>query len=52
VTVLVIYLIVSLASREFSYFWPMWVVGPWGAALLVSRLAGNGVHGERPRARR
>ena len=52
VTVLVVYLVVSLASREFSYFWPMWVIGPWGAALLVSRIGGNGVRGERRRARR
>ena len=42
VTVLVIYLAISLASRDFSYFWPMWVIGPWGVALLASRVAGAG----------
>jgi hypothetical protein len=46
VTVLVVYLVVSLASWEFSYFWPIWVIGPWGAALLVSRLGGTGARGE------
>jgi hypothetical protein len=40
VTVLVVYLAISLASWEFSYFWPMWVIGPWGAVLLAQRLTG------------
>ena len=42
VTVLAIYLAVSLASSEFSYFWPMWVIGHWGAVLLAQRVSGAG----------
>ena len=40
VTVLVVYLVISLASWELSYFWPMWVIGPWGVALLAQRIGG------------
>ena len=42
VTVLAVYLAVSLATWDLSYFWPMWVIGPWGAALLAHRVAGTG----------
>ena len=42
VTVLAVYLAVSLGTWDLSYFWPMWVVGPWGAALLASSLTGTG----------
>ena len=45
VIVLSIYLIVSLGNQDFDYFWPMWVIGPWGAALLAQRIRG----GARPR---
>jgi hypothetical protein len=31
---LVIWTIVSVSNAEFTYFWPVWVAGPWGAALL------------------
>ncbi len=50
VTVLAVYLAISLASWELHYFWPMWVIGPWGAALLAQRITGIGPHsgGERP----
>jgi hypothetical protein len=48
VVVLVVYLAVSLGNQEFDYFWPMWVIGPWGAALLASRFAA----GTRPRDER
>jgi hypothetical protein len=41
VTVLVVYLVISLASWELSYFWPIWVIGPWGAALLLSRIGSD-----------
>jgi hypothetical protein len=41
-TVLAIYLVISLASWDFSYFWPMWVIGPWGVALLAQRIGGHG----------
>src|SRR3712207_4728743 len=30
VIVLVVYLGVSLANQDLDYFWPMWVIGPWG----------------------
>jgi hypothetical protein len=33
--VLTIWAVTSLASWEFLYFWPIWVLGPWGAILLV-----------------
>jgi Domain of unknown function (DUF1707) len=46
VIVLVIYLATSLGDGDLDYFWPMWVIGPWGAALVASRL-GRG--GTRPR---
>ena len=42
ITVLLVYLVVSLATRDLSYFWPMWVIGPWGAALLAHQVAGTG----------
>ncbi|MER7505640.1 DUF1707 domain-containing protein [Nonomuraea pusilla] len=36
----VIWLIVSLTSGDLIYPWPLWVMGPWGAVLLLSTLAG------------
>ena len=36
----VIWLLVSLSSGNFVYFWPMWVAGPWGALLLATTLTG------------
>jgi hypothetical protein len=39
--VLVIWAATSLASWEFLYFWPVWVIGPWGAILLVQTLTGR-----------
>ncbi|MDP9397088.1 MAG: DUF1707 domain-containing protein [Actinomycetota bacterium] len=38
----VIWLLVSLSSREVVYFWPAWVAGPWGAVLLSSTFFGRG----------
>lgn len=32
---LAIWLGTSLASASVLYFWPVWVMGPWGAALLA-----------------
>jgi hypothetical protein len=37
-----IWLLTSLGSSELLYFWPMWVIGPWGAVLLASTLAARG----------
>ena len=33
---------ISLASWELLYFWPVWVIGPWGAVLLAQTLMGGG----------
>ena len=41
VTVLVVYLAIALASWELHYFWPMWVIGPWGAVLLTRSATEN-----------
>jgi hypothetical protein len=40
--VLVIWAATSLASWEFLYFWPVWVIGPWGAVLLARTLTQRG----------
>jgi hypothetical protein len=40
--VVTIWAATSLASWEFHYFWPIWVIGPWGAVLLAQRLTGGG----------
>jgi peptidoglycan/LPS O-acetylase OafA/YrhL len=42
-----IWLATSLASGGPSYFWPIWVIVPWGAVLLASCLTGP----RRPSAR-
>jgi hypothetical protein len=39
--VLTIWAATSLANWEFSYFWPVWVIGPWGAVLLARTLTGG-----------
>ena len=36
-----IWLISSLTSGSPDYFWPIWVVGPWGAVLLAKQLTGG-----------
>ncbi len=38
----VIWLIISVTSADFVYPWPLWVMGPWGAILLVSTIFGGG----------
>jgi hypothetical protein len=44
--VITIWAATSLASWEFHYFWPVWVIGPWGAVLLAQTLTGGGrTHG-------
>jgi hypothetical protein len=47
----VIWLIVSLSSRELVYFWPAWVAGPWGAVLVVATFFGKEVVGPQRAAR-
>jgi hypothetical protein len=39
--VVTIWLATSLASWELHYFWPVWVIGPWGAILLAQALTGG-----------
>ena len=40
--VLTIWAATSVASWQVHYFWPVWVIGPWGAVLLAQTLAGGG----------
>lgn len=40
VLVLVIWLATSVASGHLTYFWPFWVLGPWGAVLLFRAVDG------------
>jgi hypothetical protein len=49
--VLTIYLVTSLGNGAFEYFWPMWVIGPWGAVLLAQRLTQGGTDRDRDRRR-
>ena len=35
---IIIWALVSLSAGEFIYFWPMWVMGPWGAVLLATTI--------------
>jgi hypothetical protein len=39
--VLTVWAAASLASWELLYFWPVWVIGPWGAILLSQTLTGD-----------
>jgi hypothetical protein len=39
--VVTIWAITSIASSSFLYFWPIWVIGPWGAVLLSRTLTGG-----------
>lgn len=43
--VLTVWLVSSVASGGLTYFWPGWVIGPWGAVLLARTLAGGAGHG-------
>lgn len=38
----VVWACVSLATTDLTYFWPMWVAGPWGAVLLLATLSRRG----------
>ena len=44
--VLTIWAATSLAAWQLLYFWPVWVIGPWGAVLLARTITGG--RGERP----
>ncbi|MEU7628987.1 DUF1707 domain-containing protein [Nocardia sp. NPDC049220] len=40
VLVLAIWAAISFGVGEFTYFWPVWVIGPWGAVLAFRMVAG------------
>ncbi|WP_448626215.1 DUF1707 SHOCT-like domain-containing protein [Geodermatophilus sp. URMC 64] len=42
--VVTIWAITSIASGGLVYFWPVWVIGPWGAVLLAQTLTGPRPH--------
>jgi len=47
IIVVSIWAISSVVAMQVIYFWPIWVVGPWGAMLLAHTVSG----GRRPRSR-
>jgi hypothetical protein len=47
--VIAIWATISLASWELLYFWPVWVIGPWGAVLLAQTLMGGNDDGGKRR---
>lgn len=49
--VVTIWAVSSIASASLLYFWPIWVIGPWGAVLL-SRTVSGGPHAHRTRGSR
>ena len=38
VIVLTVWIATVISSGELEYFWPIWVIGPWGAVLLAQAL--------------
>lgn len=50
IIVLAIWAISCVAATQFIYFWPIWVIGPWGAVLLAQTVGGAGRR-SRPRQR-
>jgi hypothetical protein len=44
----IIWALTSLAAGGLTYFWPIWVAGPWGAVLLCTTV--GGLASGRPRA--
>jgi hypothetical protein len=46
--VMTIWAATSLASWELHYFWPVWVIGPWGAVLLAQTIVGGRSGGHSP----
>ncbi|MEU2347708.1 DUF1707 domain-containing protein [Modestobacter sp. NPDC049651] len=39
--VITVWLVTMIASQQFIYPWPVWVVGPWGVVLLAQRVRGD-----------
>jgi Domain of unknown function (DUF1707) len=44
--VLTIWLVTSVAMGGFVAFWPIWVIGPWGAMLFARTVRGTPPRGE------
>jgi len=40
--VVAIWAFTSIMAASFIYFWPIWIIGPWGAVLLAQTLTGGG----------
>ena len=40
--VVTIWLATSISSGHLDYFWPIWVIGPWGAVILAGQINGSG----------
>jgi DUF1707 SHOCT-like domain len=49
--VLTVWLATSLSSGELLPFWPVWVIGPWGAVLLARTLVAAPARNGRPSLR-
>ena len=49
---LVVWVLVSVSQADLAYFWPMWVIGPPGAALFGLSLAATAVRRGREARRR
>ncbi|SHN88036.1 protein of unknown function [Geodermatophilus obscurus] len=49
VIVLSVWTVSSIGSGELRYFWPIWVIGPWGAVLLAQTLGRRGPDDDRRR---
>jgi hypothetical protein len=39
--VVTVWAVTSLANWQLIYFWPVWVIGPWGAVLLAQTITGR-----------
>jgi hypothetical protein len=50
--VLTIWAVTCLASWQLLYFWPVWVIGPWGAVMLAQTIGGGRRDRSRDRHRR
>lgn len=47
-----IWAITSIATGNFLYPWPVWVIGPWGAMLALQRVTGTSIGCANPGVRR
>lgn len=44
---LVVWLLVSIGTADWIYFWPVWVAGPWGIAILAQDVVARLEYGRR-----